>query len=144
MAFVTNPLGKRSNGSQYKLVASGVVTAAELGAASDDVAIFPLPGGIVVTDIHTITETAFDGTTPTVTVEALNPETGADLSPAVVLDSAVSVATGGARTSAALTNAQIDVPSVVTVKNNAADSTVGQVRVEVEYYVVGRSNENEG
>jgi hypothetical protein len=32
----------------------------------------------------------------------------------------------------------------VTVKNNAADSTVGQVRVEVEYYVVGRSNENEG
>ena len=144
MSFVTNPLGKRSLGNQYKLVASGRVTAAELGAASDDVALFPLPGNIVITDVHTVVETAFDGTTPTVTVECLNPDDGSDLSPAVVLDSAVDVDGTPARTSAAITADQIDVPSVVTVKNNAADSTVGQLRIEVEYYVVGRSNENEG
>lgn len=142
MALVTNPLGKRARGAQYKLVASGVVSQADLGAASDDVALFELPAGAVITDCHLHVTTPFDGTTPTLTVEALNLD-GTDLTTPVVLDSAQSSATAG-RFSSAITAAQIPVPSVVTIKNDVADSTEGEARVDVEYYIEGRSNENDG
>ena len=142
MAFVENTLGKRARGAQYKLVASGVVTQADLGAASDDVALFELPAGAVITDCHLHVTTLFDGTSPTLTVEALNLD-GTDLTAAVVLDSA-QAATSTGRFSTAITAAQIPVPCVVTIKNDVADSTVGAARVDVEYYIEGRSNENDG
>ena len=142
MSLVANPLGKRSNGAQYKLVASGSVSQADLGAASDDVAVLELPGNAVITDCHLHVTTLFDGTLPTLTVEALNLD-GTDLAAAVVLDSA-QASTAVGRFSTAIAADEIPVPSVVTVKNDVADSTVGEARVDIEYYIAGRSNENDG
>jgi hypothetical protein len=141
MGFVANTLNIRSEGAQAKKVARGTFTQAVLGAASDDVAVVGLPEGAVITDCHLIVDTLFDGTTPTLTVEVLSLD-GTDLTSAVVLDTAQASTAVGRFSSPIVTGIAIPEPSVVTVKNNAADSTVGAGAVEVEYYVQGRSDEN--
>lgn len=141
MAFVPNTNNIRSDGAQAKKVARGTFTQAVLGAASDDVAVVGLPEGAVITDCHLVVDVLFDGTTPTLTVEVLDLD-GADLTAAVVLDTAQASTAVGRFSTPIVTGIPIPVPSVVTVKNNVADSTVGSGAVEVEYYVQGRSDEN--
>lgn len=152
MTLIADTLDSRSNGAQYKLVASGSVTqsATTLGAASADVKLFELPAGAVITACHLFVTTLFDGTSPTLTVEQLT-LAGADLAvpdgsgstAAVVLDSAQSSANVG-RYTGAVTAHPATVPTIVTIKNDVADSTVGAATVEVEYWIQGRSNENTG
>jgi hypothetical protein len=141
MAFVPNTKNIRSDGAQRKMVARGTFSQSDLGAASDDVAVVGLPEGAVITDCHLIVDTLFDGTTPTLTVEVLDLD-GADLTAAVVLDTAQSSAAVGRFSSPIVAGIALPEPAVVTVKSNIADSTVGEGAVEVEYYVQGRSDEN--
>jgi len=141
MALIANTLNKRSEGVQRKLIGSGSTSHADTGTASDDVSLFELPAGAVITDTHAVVTTAYDGTTPTFQTEVLNLD-GSDLGTPIVLDTDVAGALG--RTSVAVTAAATVAPTIVTIKNNATDSTVGAITVYVEYFVEGRSDENTG
>ena len=141
MAIYANPLGKRSKGIQYKIASSGsfdIAAAIADGAApDDDHEVFEVPAGAVITDVHVIPTTTVDGTTPTINVDLQDLGGGNP----VALAAGVSPS---ARSSTAVTAARTTAPKIVTVNSTAADSTVGVGSVEVEYYVDGRSNENEG
>jgi len=143
MALIANTLNVRANGVTRKLVASGDVTHADTGAASDDVVLFELPAGSVITGTHAHITTAYDGTTPTLAIEVLNLD-GSDLTSAVVLDADVDADALGRTSTYDVMPVATVAATVVTVKNTVADSTVGAATIDVEYYIQGRSDENNG
>ena len=141
MALITDSLGKNSVGAQYKLVGGGTADVTALGAASDDVVLCSLPGGAVITAVHTNITTLFDGTTPTLVPEVLNLD-GSDLTVAIAFTAVTATAVG--TTTQVSAEDALAAPCYLTVKNTAADSTVGEATVYVEYFIVGRANENAG
>jgi len=141
MALIKDSLGKNSLGVQRLAVASGRATQEALGAASDEVVMFDLPAGTVITALYSVVTEVFDGTTPLLGVSTYNMD--GTLAAAGVLDAAVDGATLGI-TVAPVTADPTTAPIYVTVRNTVADSTEGVAEVYIEYFVEGRSDENTG
>ena len=148
MAFVKDVLGKRALGGQYKLVGSGYLDFATVAAntAADDIVVVPVPANAIITSVVLTLETAFDGTTPALTTSIVTDDGDCTSTDVEVLDADFDLdsATVLLNETLAVTSAQTAVPVYVTGAVSSAASTVGRVRMDVVYYVVGRSNENEG
>jgi len=146
MAFVKDTLGKRALGAQYQLTASGYVDAATFAAndAADDIAAIEVPAGAVITRVSLTLETAFDVAT-TLTTTIVTADDGTDV---LELDTNFDADSATARLRedfAVATEVESTVPWVVAVAiANITSLTAGRVRVDVDYTVSGRSNENDG
>lgn len=148
MAFALDVLGKRALGAQYKLVSSGYLDYATVAAntAADDIAVVEIPANAIITLVTLTLETAFNGTTPALTTTIVSDDGDGTATDIETLDADFDLdsATALLNEALAVTSKQNTVPVYVTGAVNVIDSTAGRVRMDVEYYVVGRSNENEG
>lgn len=142
MALVKDTYGALTGGSQYKLVASGSITIADMDTQTDNYALFSLPAGSVVTAAVISITTAFTASSEKVDVDLVDMD-GAN---AIVVHAAATATTPAriAATGAAITTAALTAPHYVVVRNDVAGNTAGAVTVDVEYYIQGRSNENTG
>lgn len=143
MALVKDPLGKLSDGVQRKTVASGSITVADLSATqTDDHVIFQVPAGAVVTGgVISVTE-VFDAALEDINVDLVDLD---GLNPIVVHAAADALTLGRTDAAgAAITGAALTAPHYLVVSVVVGGNTTGAVTVDLEYYVQGRTDENDG
>lgn len=143
MALHRDNLGKFSAGSQYKLVCAGSRGYADMSVAGDQYVVGELPAGAVITAAYIHIDEVFDAALEKVDVDIVKKEDG---SGGIVVHADVDALTLGRTeaTGAAITQEPLTEPYLIVVGNDVGGNTQGQVTVEVEYHVQGRSNENEG
>lgn len=143
MALHTDNLGKFSKGAQYKLVTAGSRGYADMLVAADQYVVGELPAGAVITAAYIHIDEVFTATLEKVDVDIVKKTDG---SGAIVVHADVDALTLGRTeaTGAAITQEPLTEPYLIVVGVDVGGNTSGQVTVEVEYHVQGRSNENEG
>ena len=140
MALVTDNLGKFSNGNQHKIVQSGERGYADMAAIADLYVIGQVPGGAVITNALVRVKTVFDAAVEKVDLSLVK----RDGTGAIALVTAADALTVGTTLDAGLALTTLAEPYLIVVNNDVGGNTQGLVAAEVEYYVEGRSNENEG
>lgn len=141
MALVKDTLGSRAQGIQYKIVSSAEVAGVDIGNNQDDHVVTEIPAGAVITggSIH-VTEN-FTGTLEALDVDLVD----LDGLNNIVLVAAVDGDTAGRTVfnGAGITGNELTTPHYVVLRCDVG-SDDGRAIIDVEYYVRGRSNENEG
>lgn len=143
MALNRDSLGKYSDGVQYKLVSRGSRGYADMAVAADQYVVGQLPQGAVITAAYIHINTVFDATLEKVDVDLVKESDGTG---AIVVHADVDALAAGRTeaTGAAITQEPLTEPYLVVVGVDVGGNTQGEVAVEIEYHVVGRSNENSG
>jgi len=148
MAFVKDIYADRSLGGQYMLVASGYLDYATIAAntAANDIVVVEVPAGAIIQKVTLTLETAFNGTAPALTTTIVTDDGDGTATNIEELDTNFDLDSATVLLNEALTvtSNQEAVPMYVCGACNVVDSTAGRVRMDVEYYVAGRSNENMG
>ena len=142
MALVKDKHGANSGGLQHSAVASGTLAVTELGTQTDDYVVAEIPAGAVVVrgDVHVLE--AFDGATKTVDVDLVDLD-GAN--PIVVHAAADGTAPGRTVVNgAAITGVALVTPHYLVMRCDGTDNTTGQATACLDYYVLGRADENTG
>lgn len=143
MALNRDSLGKYSDGVQYKLVSKGSRAYDAMLVAADQYVVGQLPEGAVITAAYVHVDKVFSAAVEKIDVDLVKE---ADGTGAIVVHADVDATALGRTeaTGAAITQEPLTEPYLVVVGVDVGGNTTGEVTVEIEYHVQGRSNENAG
>lgn len=139
------------SGRQYPLMAVADLTYEDLNDDQVD-QIFALPGGAIILSVMVKVLTAFNGTTPVLSVGLYSESTtdpdifidGVDLTVVEGYSASLRAQADEGNLDEALGVVPTDGDEIAILYANAGTATAGRLQLMVEYVVPGRSQENQG